>query len=273
MQFFKSSYILYESMIRILFYLIFLFTVLINPSNAQTAEEYVASGDKYYSEFRNVDALGQYKKAYELDPNSFEILKRLALTSNDSGEDHRDSDMETAKQYFRESVTYAKLAQQKFPDVPETHFLLAISYGNLARYSRGKEKVKLARNVEYNLQKMIELKPEFAPSYIALGIYYRQASNLSWFQRKFANSFLGGLPEGTIEDSRDSLLTALELDPDFIITHYEIGRTYKEMDEYEKANYHFNKVLELDIQDHGDIIKQEKVKIILNSEKFKARLD
>jgi hypothetical protein len=47
-------------MIRILFYLIFLFTVLINPSNAQTAEEYVASGDKYYSEFRNVDALGQY---------------------------------------------------------------------------------------------------------------------------------------------------------------------------------------------------------------------
>jgi len=133
--------------------------------------------------------------------------------------------------------------------------------------------VKLARNVEYNLQKTIELKPEFAPSYIALGIYYRQVSNLSWFQRMFANSFLGGLPGGTIEDSRDSLLKALELDPDFIITHYEIGRTYKEMGEYEKAHYHFNKVLELDIQDHGDIIKQEKVKIILNSEKFKARLD
>lgn len=272
MLFIKSSYILYQSMKTILFYLILTLTVFSVPLYADTAEQYVADGDKYYSNFRLASALSEYKKAYDIDPDNFEILKRLTLTSNDCGEDLRDTDMEEAKRYFRDSVSYAKLAQEKFPDMPETHFLLAISYGNLARYSNGKKKVKLARDVEQNLQKMIELKPEFAPSYIALGIYYRQVSNLGWFQRKFANSFLGGLPEGTIEDSRDSLLRALELDDKFIITHYEIGRTYKEMGDYEKANYHFTKVLELDVRDHSDKSKKEKVRFILNSDKFKAKL-
>ena len=259
-------------MVKTLFYLILFVSVLNWPVFADSAGKYIVSGDKYYSEYDNPAALAEYQKAYAIDPDSFEILKRLTLTSNDCGEDLRDTDMEAAKQYFRESVAYAKIAREKYPDVPEIHFLLAISHGNLARYSNGKEKVKLARNVESNLQKMIELKPDFFPSYIALGIYYRQVSNLSWFQKKFANSFLGGLPDGTIEDSRDSLLKALELDPDFIITHYEIGRTYKEMEDYEKATYHFKKVLELGVRDHSDYSKKEKVNFILNSDKFKAQV-
>ncbi len=257
-------------MLKILFYLIFVLSVNINAAYTFTAEEYVENGDKLYSNFNNAEALNEYKKAYELDQNNFKILKRLALTANDNGEDLRDSDMEAAKEYFKESVKYAEFTKDKFPEEADTHFLLAISYGNLARYSKGKEKVRLARKVEQNLQKMIELKPGFSPSYIALGIYYRQVSKLSWLQKKFANSFLGGLPDGSIEDSRDSLLKALELDQDFIITHYEIGKTYAELGDYKKATYHFEKVLELDVRDHSDNSKKEKVKFILNSDNFRT---
>ena len=260
-------------MIRTLFYLILFLPVSIVTLLANPAYEYILQGNIYYNEFNSEAALNEYKKAYELDQNNFEILNALTMTANDCGEDLRDTDMEAAKQYFRQSIDYAELAKEKFPNVPETYFLLALSYGNLARYSNGKKKIKIARNVEYNLQKVIELKPDFAPSYIAFGVYYRQLSNLNWFQRKYANAFLGGLPEGKIEDSRDSLLKALELDPDFIITHYEIGRTYLEMDEYEKANYHFNKVLELDLRDHSDTNKKKKVRFILDSKKFKAKLN
>ena len=260
-------------MIRILFYLILVLSVNISILSASPADRFVARGDIYYDKFNNEAALIEYKKAYVLDKNNFEILKRLAMTSNDVGEDLRDTDMELAKYYFRQSVTYAELVNEKFPDEPETHFLLALSYGNLARYSKGKDKVRIARDVEENLQEMIKLRPDFAPSYIALGIYYRHLSNLSWFQKKFADTFFGGLPEGDIEDSRVTLLKAIKLDPDFITTHYEIGKTYLEMDEYEEANNHFNKVLELEVRDHGDASKKEKAKIIMNSEKFKAKLN
>jgi len=260
-------------MIRTLFYLILVLSVNFSNLSANPADKFLARGDIYYNKFNSKAALSEYKKAYYLDKNNFEILKRLTITSNDVGEDLRDTDMDLAKYYFRQSVTYAEQVKEQFPDVPETHFLLALSYGNLARYSKGKDKVKLARNVEKNLQKMIELRPDFAPSYIALGIYYRHLSNLSWFQRKFANAFFGGLPDGNIEDSRDTFLKAIELDPDFIITHYEIGKTYLEMDEYDNANHHFNIVLELEVRDHSDASKKEKVKLILDSERFKAKLN
>ena len=260
-------------MIRTLFYLILILSLNIVTLLANPADKFVARGDIYYNKFNNKAALIEYKKAYVLDQDNFEILKRLAMSSNDLGEDLRDTDMDLAKYYFRQSSSYAELAYEKFPDEPDTHFLLALSYGNLARYSKGKEKVKIARNVEENLQEMIKLKPDFAPSYIALGIYYRHLSNLSWFQKKFANTFLGGLPEGDMEDSRDTLLKAIELDPDFITSHYEIGKTYLEMDEYENANLHFHKVLELDVKDHGDASKKKKVKLILDSDKFKAKLN
>ena len=80
----------------------------------------------------------------------------------------------------------------------------------------------------------------------------------------------GGLPDGTLEDSRDSLLRAIELEPDFIISHYEIGKTYLELDDTENAKYHFNKVLELDIRDHSDQSKKYKVNKMISGNDLKA---
>ncbi|MGI9534986.1 MAG: hypothetical protein ACR2NW_08535 [Thermodesulfobacteriota bacterium] len=245
---------------NVLVYLIILLSLNTGITFSQTFEDFVRFGDEYHSKFENLKALEEYKKAYHLNPDNFLILKKLTLTSNDCGEDLRGTDMEKAKNYFRESVSYAELAKEKFPDEPDVYFLLAISYGNLSRYTGGKDKVKLARNVEENLQKTIKYKPDFAPAYIAMGIYYREVANLSWLLKKFAKAFLGGLTDGTLEESKIMLLKALELRPDFIITHYEIGKTYLDLKEPEKAEFHFQKVLDLEIVDHSDWSKKEKVK-------------
>jgi len=256
---------------NVLVYLIIFLSLNAGIALPQTFEEYVSAGDEYHKKFENLKALVAYKKAYELDPDNFLILKKLALTSNDCGEDLRHTNMDLAKAYFRESVGYAELAEKKFPDEPDVYFLLAISYGNLARYTGGKDKVRLARNVEQNLQKTINYKPDFAPAYIALGIYYREVSKLSWFLKKFAKAFMGGLPDGSMEDSKNMLSKALELDPNFIITHYEIGKTYLELKEYDKADYHFQKVLELEVVDHSDWSKKEKVKKWKDNNKINER--
>ena len=253
----------------ILVYLIMFLSVNVFTAVPQTFEDLVRIGDLYHRNFSNLKALEAYKKAYELDPDNYLILKKLALTSNDCGEDLRHSDMEMAKRYFRESVAYAELAAEKYPQEQDVYFLLAISYGNLSRYTGGKDKVRLARNVESNLQKTIEYNPDFAPAYIALGIYYREVANLSWFLKNFAKAFFGGLPDGKLDDSKNMLSKALELDPDFIITHYEIAKTYLDLKEYDKANYHFQKVLDLEVTDHSDWSKKEKVKKMKDNNKIK----
>ena len=77
------------------------------------------------------------------------------------------------------------------------------------------------------------------------------------------------MPDGTLEDSKDMLLKAIELKPDFIITHYEIGKTYLELEEYDKADSHFQKVLDLEIVDHSDWSKKDKVRKMRDDYKIK----
>ncbi|MGI9534131.1 MAG: tetratricopeptide repeat protein [Thermodesulfobacteriota bacterium] len=230
---------------------------------ASTEESFIRQGDLHHSNFNNIKALEYYQKAYEVNPDNFEIIKKLIITSNDCGEDQVEIDEEKAKEYFSLSVRYTEMAKEKYPDKPELFLLLGLSYGNSSRYAEGREKVKLARDVEENFKRMIELEPDYAPPYIGLGIYYREVANLNFFLKFIAKKFLGGLPNGTLEDSETMLVKAVELAPERVFTHYELAITYLEIGETEKVKYHLKKVLELPETDHLDPLKKRTAKKIL----------
>ena len=245
--------------------IIFLFSFSVY---AATDELFIVQGDFYHSKFNNIKALEYYQKAYDINPESFAIIKKLIIASNDCGEDQVEINEEKAKEYFRLSVKYTEIAKEKYPDEPELFLLLGLSYGNSSRYAEGREKVKLARDVEKNFKKMIELDPDYAPPYIGLGIYYREVANLNFFLKFIAKSFLGGLPNGTLEDSESMLVKAVELAPERVFTHYELAITYLDIGETEKVKYHLRKVLELPNTDHLDPLKKrtaEKILMDLNS--------
>jgi len=218
---------------------------------------YLEKGDNFHTAFNNIEALSYYQKAFDADPTSFEILKKLTITANDCGEDQVKVDEEKANEFFTLSVSYAQLAKEKFPEEDDIYLLLGLSYGNSSRYASGKDKVKLARDVEKNFRKMVELRPDYAPPYIGLGIYYREVAKLNFFLKFMAKKILGGLPDGSLDDSREMLIKAVELAPDKVFTHYELAITYIEMDELDKATYHLEKVIELQITDHLDQMKKE----------------
>ena len=243
--------------------LLIVFILFTGSVYGQSFELYVKQGDLFHSNFMNVEALEAYQKAYEINPNNFEIIRKLTITSNDCGEDQVEINEEKAKEYFDLSVKYAELAKEKYPEEPEVYLLLGLSYGNSSRYAGGKEKVKLARNVERNFKKMIELKPDYAPPYIGLGIYYREVAKLNFFLKLFAKSLLGGLPNGSLEDSETMLVKAVEIAPDRVFTHYELAITYLDIGDTEKVRYHLEKVLELPETDHLDPLKKKTAKKIL----------
>lgn len=230
------------------------------PAFSASVEELVAQGDKYHQDFDDVDAVKQYQDAYQLDKDNFPILKKLVLAYNDAGEDYRDKNRNKAEYYFRNAIKYAEIAKKDFPEKDDNFFLLALAYGNLARYSSGKKKVELARDVEKNIKKMIKLQPDFAPAYVVLGVYYREVAELNWFLKQFAKTLLGGLPDGSLEDSKDMLQKAISLDPEIIYSHYELARTYESMNKYNDAIDEYRKVIELPVKDHLDPEKKEDAK-------------
>lgn len=245
---------------------ILLTLLILFPFNtrADNSEMYLQMGDIHHRAYNNTEALSYYQKAHKYRPDSFEILKKLTLAANDCGEDQVEIDELKASEYFTLSVSYAELTKANFPDKEDIYLLLGLSYGNSSRYASGKDKVRLARDVEKNFKKMINIRPDYAPPYIGLGIYYREVAKLNFFLKFMAKKILGGLPDGTLEDSKEMLIKAVELAPDRVFTHYELAITYFELGEEENVKYHLQKVLELPKTDHLDPLKKKTAIKMLN---------
>ena len=246
--------------VSILFFIaIFFLSTHLYANECQTLIE---MGDKYYEQFDNFKALKDYEEAYKICPESHEVLFKLTRAYNDVGEDLEmtaESDGSKSGEvegYFENAIKYAKLLLDKFPDEATTYFLLAASYGNLGLFKGGKEKLILGRDVEEYAKKAIEIDPNFDQAYVVLGIYYREVASLNGLKKVYAESFLGGLPGRTLEDSQRVLSKALELSPKSPYVHYDLARTYEKLGEKEKAIEHYNKVVALPAVDHDDVRKK-----------------
>ncbi len=243
--------------------MMFVLSFQVVKADDNTYESYLKEGDEYYMNFDNLSAINEYENAYQLSGDNFEILAKLALSNNDYGEDLKNNGKPGAAKYFEDSIKYGKLLKRKYPEKAEGYFFVASAYGNYARYRGGKDKVKLARYVEENAKKAISLNQDFVPPYIILGIYYREIAKLNRFLKAFANTFLGGLPNGTYFDSIQMLKKAAELSPEKIYAHFELAETYRSINDGKNAQIHYLKVLELPVSDHQDKWKKEKALRIL----------
>ena len=206
---------------------------------AQGFDELIAQGDERHAAFDLAGALAACERAHSLDPERLEGLVCLSHFHNDLGVTGPRS---AAEPHYLKAIEFAKQAQAKYPDKAIGHFWAAASYGNLALLKGGKEKVRLAQNLESDAKRAIELDPNFAPPYVALGIYYRELAELSWFLRQFAKLLVGTIPPGSREDSLRMLQKAVALSPDVILAHYELGRTYESLGRREDAAREYRKV-------------------------------
>lgn len=213
------------------------------------AGDLVAQGDHYYAEFDNAKALECYRKAYAQDAQDAELLAKLTWTCNNVGEDLASKASEA---YFEQAVQYAEALGKLAPQNARTYFLLAMTKGNLALHRGGRQKVTLSRTLERDARRCVELDPKYSPGYATLGVYYREVAMLNWVLKKVAQELLGGLPDGTLEESEAMFLKAIAADPGNVYAHYQLAVTYEALDLPGKAVQYYRKVLELPIVDHQD---------------------
>jgi tetratricopeptide (TPR) repeat protein len=190
---------------------------------------YVERGDAFYRNFDNQGALREYQSAYLAAPNDFQVLTRMIRIYNDMGrlEMYKNGGGESEN---RKAVEYAETLQKLYPDRAETYFWLALAKGSMARFLGISEKAKVGKSVEEYAQKAIELDPNYSHAYMILGIFYRMAGDLSWFEKTVARAVFGTDFQGTYDQSVEMLQKSLALDPDNIYAYYELGRTFDAME-------------------------------------------
>jgi len=217
-------------------------------TNAPPADAF-ARGVALLDAFKGREAIPLLEQAYAANPTNATVLTRLTEACYSAGE---DLDNKESEAYYEKSVGYAETLKTLAPDKAETYFHLCVAYGDLALFKGGKQKVTLSRNIEVMARKGIEIDPTYSPSYSVLGVYYREVALLNPILRAFAKYLLGGLPDGTLEDSERMFLKSIELDPGNVYGHYQLALTYEKMDRPGKAATMYRKVLALPIVDHQD---------------------
>ena len=220
---------------------------------AQEAGDDVAQllvkGDEYFDAFDNAKALESYLAAYNADNTNCEALWKITRTYADLGE---VAEKDEQAKLYEKAESFGRKAIATCPDDGNAHLQLAIAVGRVAVMAGGKTKVKLSKEVKAEALKALELDPTLDGAHHVLGRWHRGVANLSGLLKMFAKVLYGGLPPASNEDAVKHFKKAIELKPEHINHHLELGITYEMMKEWANAKASYEKVLELPVSDADD---------------------
>lgn len=200
--------------------------------------------------FDNRGALQSYLKAHVADTSNCTALWKIADAYINVGE---EADKTTQRQCYYSAEKWALKAVAQCPDTANSHFFVAITSGLLALHEGGKQKVARSKIVKAEAEKTLQINPNHHGGYHVLGRWHRELANLSWVLKAAAKVIYGGVPPGASnEASVANFKKAIEISPEWINHHKELGLTYIEMKEWNLAAEQFQIALDLPIRDHQD---------------------
>jgi tetratricopeptide (TPR) repeat protein len=189
-------------------------------------------------------AAARYATYLSQGGDSAEVYWRLSRLTVCMGDVAPADQRET---YYQKAADYATQAIRTNPRLAYGYSWHAASLGSLAMYVGGKTKVRLSREIKEDLDRAIALDPRDDIAYSILGSFYLALEDVSWIERQLANAFLGGLPDGGIEDAEKALRKAVEIAPTVIRHQYELGLVYRAQGRDQEAMRAFEKVLTLPV--------------------------
>jgi tetratricopeptide (TPR) repeat protein len=202
------------------------------PSLAASAVGGIGRGDELYAHGQLAEARAAYQSVLASEPANFTALCRMTRVESEMGEDAKG---EEQRQLMSAAIEHARAAVKLAPDSAAGHVWLAAALGRQALREGPKNKLAMAREIRSEVDRGIALNPNIGRAYHVRGIWNRDIARLGVFERAIAKAALGGLPKGaTSENAVRDLQKAVELEPDYVNHHLELGRTY--MIFHDKAN-------------------------------------
>jgi len=219
------------------FALLFGTSLIVPPSSLPEASY---PGDEKFADIDYPAALEKYdslRVQSSGDPRLLWRMARLYVCMGDVAERAERRELyRLAERNARECIRSDSL-------VAEGHTWLAASLGNIAMFEGSRKKVELSNEIQYELDYALRLNPDDDVAYSIRGSFYRALGNVSWLERQLANLFLGSLPDGGYEESEKALNRAIELVPENMRHHFELGLLYLNWDRPDDALRSFESAL------------------------------
>ena len=217
-------------------------------SRPQSADDLLKQGDELYARGDDAGALEGYLAAVKADPGRYEALWKASRSLADNG-DLADTSIagweERQKKLYQDAAEYARKAIAANPNDTWGYHHLSAALGKYGLTQGKREQVNMAKEVRSLIDKAIELDGTNDLAYHALGRWHRKMSEIGGAARLLGGLLFGGIPKGSFEESEAALKKAVELRPDFVNHHLELGRTYAALEKYRDAVAEFQRCLDL----------------------------
>ncbi len=211
--------------------LLLLFTATISCS--QDLASLIHQGDIHDLKCQADEALQYYLPAEKLAPTKADLLIKIArqyitrmpkLTTIDA----KLISAQTA-------LGYAERAVEKAPNFCEAHLGVALCLGRIIQLQGNREKVAASRLIKESAERAVKLDPRNDYAWHMLARWHQGLAGANSFMIGLARIIYGDIPPASNEDAAKYFSKAIELRPDRLIHHIELGRTYAQMGKKDEA--------------------------------------
>jgi tetratricopeptide (TPR) repeat protein len=214
----------------------------------QTAADHIKAGDEAYARFDDQQALEHYQEALKLEPQNYEALWKVSRADVDiadvitgTGKDAKQRRMKL----YTDGTTYGLKAVAVNSNDTWGHFQIAAALGKKLLMLGKKEQIDGSKQIKAEIDKAIALDPNNDLAYHALGRWHRRIAEIGGAERFFGSILFGSIPKGTFAESEKYLKKAVDLKPDYVNHHLELGLTYVSLKKYDQAAQEFQKAIDL----------------------------
>ena len=231
--------------------------------SAQSASVLMEDGLRFEREFKLEEALKKYEEILRIEPDRIQALIHASrMTSNIAG---HIKDKEERRKELQRSENYSRRAIELNPKSADAHFSLILTLGLQSEIAPSpREKVKDAKLIREEAEKIIEVDPSYALGYFVLGKWHFEVSKFNWLERTACDLFFGGFPENaSMADAIKNFNKATVLDPNQIIILYGHASVLHYEREDEEAIKVLQKAINLPIREPDDAFRKEKCKELM----------
>ncbi len=201
-------------------------------------------------------ALALFLEAGRLRPDDAFILQKIARHYSDS--EVEATSVEDKKRLARTALDYAERAYVIDPRNPEIVLSLAICHGKLAVFSDTRTKIKYSRLVKEKAEQALALDDNYDWAHHVLGRWHYEVASLGTATRFFVNLIYGGLPDASPASAIRHLERAVDLAPDTLAHHLELGFAYLAAGRSREAREAFERGLALPDREKHDATAKER---------------
>ena len=199
---------------------------------------------------RLAHALESYLQAEKLgatDPDTLtHIARQYALLMNDTASD------EEQRRLGERALEYSKRAVAANPTHARSVLSVAICYGRLIRFQDTRTKVEYSRFVKEYADRALKLDPTDSYAWHVLGAWNYELAQMGPLSRAFVKVVYGGMPPASNEEAERLFRKAVELAPERVSHHAELGRTLAALGKKNEARLELNKALSLPSREKDD---------------------